>query len=212
MRTWIITILLLFIISTDSFAPLKAPWLQYDPYVEQIYKDHCTINNNMEPLTYDIKRSRREVFQLVQPILEIYLRKYTDNYAIGDSLSWAISCIFVSESSNGKGHSGRSTLWLEHHNPFGITTGKTTSKTVTKMSWEMIKGKRVNMYRTFRTYESFKEATESLMWDFLLKERYELVRSTTTVKEFLDVLIKCGYATNKNWSKWTHKEIYLKSI
>lgn len=211
MRTWMITILLLFTISTDSFAPFKAPWLQYDPYIAQIYKDHCTINDNMEPLTYDIKRTRKEVFQLVQPILEIYLRNYIDNYAIGDSLSWAISCIFVSESSDGKGHSARSTLWLEHHNPFGITTNK-TNKTVIKMSWEMIKGKRVNMYRTFRTYKSFKEATESLMWDFLLKKRYEPVRSATTVEDFLTILIECGYATNRGWSSWAYKEIYLKSI
>ncbi len=211
MKTWLNLFILLFIISTDVFAPISAKHMMYDPYMEQIYSDHCIINKNTEDLYYDYKRSRQEIFHLAQPLLEIYLRKYTDNYVIGDSLSWALACIFVSESSNGKGHSGRSTLWLEHNNPFGITTGK-IGKTVTKMSWEMIKGKRVNMYRTFRTYESLKEATESLMWDFLLKARYEPVRQATTVKEFLDTLIRCGYATNLNWSNWAHKEIYLKSI
>ncbi len=207
---WIITITLS-LITFNSFAPPVPLYMVYDPYVEQIYKDHCTINNNLEKLYDDDIRTRPEVFQLIQPILEIYLREYTDNYVIGDSLSWALACIFVSESSNGKGHSGRSTLWLEHNNPFGMTTGK-IGKNVTKMSWEMINGNRVNMYRTFKTYNSLKEATESLLWDYLLKERYEPVKQAITVKEFLHILINCGYATNLGWSNWAYNEIYLKSI
>ena len=203
---WIILILLN-LFTLNSFAPPLPSYMVYDPYVEQIYKDHCTINNNLEKLYDDDIRSRKEVFNLVQPILEIYLRKYIDNYAIEDSLSWALSCIFVSESSNGKGHSGRSTLWLYENNPFGLT-----GKGVTKWSWEEESGKRVPQYVNFRTYSSLKETTESLIWDYLFKERYEKVKKAETVEQFLYSLYDCGYMSASNWPSWAYKEIYLKSI
>jgi len=92
-----------------------------------------------------------------------------------------------------------------------MTTGK-IGNTVTKMSWEMIHGRRVNMYRTFRTYDSLEQAVESLMWDFLLKGRYEKLRYSKTVKEFLYDLYDCGYMTNRYWPRFAYNEIYLKSI
>ena len=190
-----------------TFAPTKPSWMQYDPYMEGIYRKHCLINENLRTLLNDERKSRNEVFHLVEPLLDVYLEEYKDNYVIKDSLSYAISCIFVSESSNGKGHSSRSTLWLEHYNPFGLT-----GKGIRKWSWEEENGKRVPQYVNFRTYTSFEEAIESLMWDYLLRKRYEPLRSKQTVKEFLYGLKQCGYMTASDWPRWAYNEIYLKSI
>jgi len=76
----------------------------------------------------------------------------------------------------------------------------------------MIRGRRMNMYRTFRTYRSLKEAVDSLMWDYLLKSRYERQKTATTVKGFLYNLYKSGYMTNRYWPRFAYNEIYLKAI
>ena len=100
------------------------------------------------------------------------------------------------------------TLWLKYNNPFGMTSGH-IGTTIKLMSWERINGKRVSMYRRFKTYDSLKEAVESLMWDYLLNERYERLRYKKTVKEFLYGLYDCGYMTNYHAATFWHKS-YLK--
>ena len=212
MKKLIILLVSLLIISLNSFAPPEPSWrIPLNDNIYKLYGKHCLINENLVSLKNGTKKTRKEVFNLIQPLLNMYLEEYKDNYIIADSLSYALACIFVSESSNGKGHSGRSSLWLKYNNPFGMTTGM-IGNTVTKMSWEMIEGERINMYRTFKTYNSLEEAVESLLWDYLLKERYESLRTTKTVKEFLYSLYKCGYMTNKFWPQFAYNEIYLKSI
>lgn len=201
--------MLLFTIA--SFAPTMPTEMIYNPIKLKAEKEFRLLNENMIDLKDDTRKTRTEVYNLVQPVMEMYLEEYVDNYVIGDSLSHALACIFVSESSNGKGHSGRSTLWLTHSNPFGMTTSSFTNST-TKMSWEMIKGKRVNMYRTFKSYETFEEAIESLMWDYLLKARYFRLREAETVKDFLYSLYDCGYMTNSRWPFFAYNEIYLTQI
>jgi len=207
-----IFLLTLLTFSLNSFAPPISVGMQHDPYLEKIYERHCLINNNLVKLKDGERKTRKEVFKLAQPLLEVYLEDYQEDYTIGDSLSYVVACLFVSESSNRRGRSGMSTLWLDYSNPFGMTTNRIGEDTVTKMSWEMIKGKRVNMYRTFRTYESLEQAVESLMWDYLYRPRYERLRYSTSVKNFLYTMYKCGYMTNSGWSKFAYNEIYLKSI
>lgn len=155
-------------------------------------------------------RTRKEVYHLIQPVIEyqMKLHGYNEHFDLSDSVSYAIACIFVSESSNGKGHSARSSLWLEHNNPFGLTSTQGT----TKLSWEMINGKKVVMHRTFRTFDNFEEAFNVLMTEYLFKPRYDKLLNSKTVKGFLYDLYECGYMTNRFWSSFAYNDIYLKSM
>jgi hypothetical protein len=168
------------------------------------------IDRAKEIIEYDLGE-RKEVFNLVQPVIELYLKRHDWKIIfpnMEDSISHAMACIFVSESSNGKGHPARSSLWMLHNNPFGLTA----RQGVTKKSWELINHKRVVMDVTFRTFDSFEDAIESLIWDYLMRERFSIVRQSGSVKEFLYNLYKGGYMTNYNWPKFAYNEIYLKSI
>jgi len=168
------------------------------------------INENIIALKDSLYKNRNEVFALAQPIIEIYLKRnnYNDNFPNMDSLSYAITCIFVSESSNYLGQSARSTLWIRHNNPFGITNGRGK----TYKSWEMINNERVVMNRTFATYSSFSEAIDSLMVNCLLKDSYTLTSNSSSVKEFLYNLYKNNYMTNKHWPSFAYNDIYLNYI
>ena len=168
------------------------------------------IDTNLVLLKDNSVKTREEVFHLVQPVIEYFLKEqnFHKNFQLEDSVSYALACIFVSESSNSKGQSARSSLWLEHNNPFGLTS----SQGVTKKSWEEIKGKRVVMNRTFRDYDRFEDTIESLMWDYLYKPRYKKVRQSSTVKEFLYNLYKCNYMTDSHWHNFAYNQIYLKSM
>ena len=209
MKKLVLTLVVI-LLALDSYAP-------FDPYTDRYMTlaiestENQLIQQNLSKLTDNTRKTRTEVYHLVQPIIEIYLNRgeYKGNFPyIQDSISHALACIFVSESSNGFGHSAKSSLWLNHNNPFGLTS----SKGVTKMSWEMVKGQRVSMYITFRTFNTFYEAFESLLWDYLLKEGFLQARQSTNIKEFLDNLYECGYMTNHKWPDFAYYEIYLKSL
>jgi len=170
------------------------------------------INDNMILLKNNKKKTRPETFKLVQPIIAIYLSDYVDNYIISDSLSFAIACIFVSESSTSKGHSARSSLWLKHNNPFGLTTTYNSKNSISFESWEEIKGVRTVKHRTFKTFNSLDDAVQSLMTDYLLNGRYDSLQDKKTVNDFLIGLYECGYMTGSYWPKFATEQIYLKSI
>lgn len=210
MKTLIVMLSLL--VSINLFAPnTNRVYTNYIEKVEnqiQFQEDEATLDYNLVRLKDNIKRSRKEVFELVQPVIDVYLRR--KNYhlqfpEISDSLSYALTCIFVSESSNRKGQPGCNSLWIYHNNPFGLTA----KNGVTKTSWEMIKGERVVMQVTFREFNSFEEAIDSLMWDYLLKNRFSRSRSSLSVKDFLYNLYKDGYMTNHGWPKFAYNKLYL---
>ncbi len=208
-KTVMILVVLLF--SIRSYAPFDM-MNRMEAIAERMLEEENDMELfNLLELEDGSKKTRKKVFNLVQPIIELYLERgeYKYNFPyMQDSISHALACIFVSESSNRKGHSARSSLWLTHKNPFGLT-GRNG---VTKMSWEMIKGKRVDMNVTFRTFNSLNEAVESLLWDYLFKTQFFKVRQSTSVKEFLNNLYSCGYMTNHGWPRFAYNEIYLKSI
>lgn len=196
------------------FVPLKSFAPTYDKITKkkmfEFFKDELLIRKNLDILKDSTYKTRKEVFHLVQPVIEIYLKRgdYHKHFPnLSDSVSYAITCIFVSESSNKMGHSARSTLWLYHNNPFGITgkTGKSLE------SWEMINNKRIIMNRTFRTFDSFSDAIDTLMFNFK-KDSYSLTSNSSTIKDFLFNLYRNNYMTNKHWSNFAWNEIYLKSI
>lgn len=210
MKRLVLMVAIMFI-TLNSFAPVMPEEMIYNPIKERAQREFCLLNENLVDLKDNTLKTRTQVYTLVQPIMELYLEEYEDNYLLGDSLSYALACIFVSESSNGKGQSGKSSLWLSYNNPFGLTTSSLKNST-TKMSWEMIGGKRVNMHRTFQAYDSFQNAIESLMWDYLLNERYFRLREAKTVKDFLYSLYRCGYMTNSGWPRFAYKQIYLEQL
>ncbi len=211
-----LALVLCLLLSTTLFAPSEVRvTAAFEPetveMLEEIQyeKDEDILDYNLVRLKDDIKRSRKEMYELVQPVIDVYLRRNTLHTAfpnIADSLSHALTCIFISESSNRKGHTGRSSLWLEYNNPFGLTA----HQGVTKTSWEMINGKRVVMDVTFRMFDSFEEAINSLMWDYLYKKRYINTINSVSVKDFLYNLYEDGYMTNSGWPKFAYKEIFLK--
>jgi len=203
-----ILLLTLLTFSLQSFAPIKANWLQYDPYIGKVYKKHCLINNNLVKLRDGNKKSRVEVFKLIQPLLDVYLDEYRDNYVIKDSLSYALACLFVTETSTRKGYSGINSLWLKHYNFFGATA----RKGISLLSWEEINDKRVPMYRNFKHFDSFEKAIHSLFWDYLFNDRYDRLRTAKTVKDFLYLLPKTGFCTDSNYGNFTYNQIYLKSL
>lgn len=201
-------LLCIFMMPIKSYAPQID-----DSIIKETNKyiiENQVLTKNLNLLKDSSLKTRKEVFELVQPIIEIYLKRgeYHNCFPNLDSVSYAISCIFVSESSNHLGQSARSTLWLSHNNPFGITS----SRGKTYKSWEMIDGKRVIMNRTFCTYNSFSDAIDSLMSDCLLKNSYTLTANSQSVKEFLFNLHRNKYMTNKNWPKFAYEKIYLMSI
>ena len=205
-----LAVMLILLISVNLFAPTKI--INQEEELNKIYYnlDQKVLDYNIIALEDNSIRTREEVFKLAQPMIEILIKRknYHMNFPNMDSLSYAITCIFISESSNSKGQSARSNLWLIHKNPFGLTF----SQGVTKMSWEMIKGKRVNMYRTFRSFNNFEETIDCLFKDYLWKSRYDLVRNSYSVEEFLHNLYKCGWMTNRHWPKFAFNEIYLKNV
>lgn len=165
------------------------------------------IEDNLRVLKNDSIKSRKEVFKLAQETIEIYLnrgnyKQYFPN--IQDSISYGLACIFVSESSNSLGHSAKSSLWLQSNNPFGLTCSQGRKL----ISWEMINGKRIVMYRNFQTFTSFQAAIDSLIKS-LRKDNYNKTRNSSSIKEFLYNLQKNGYCTNKYWPEFAYKQIYL---
>ena len=203
MKTLVLIVLLL--IPFNLFAPNMT--INYGALI--IKMENELLINNLLKLKDNTTKTRGEVFNLVQPLIEIYMkRKEYNNVFCMDSASYAIACIFVSESSNYKGHSAKSRLWLEHNNPFGLTSGQG----VTYKSWEMIEGKRVNMNRTFKTFTSLEEAIDSLMNDYLSKPSFNRVLNSHSVKDFLYNLYKCGYMSNNHWPNFAFNQIYLKCL
>lgn len=166
------------------------------------------ILNNLVYLKDDKVKTRKEIYQLIQPVIQVYLERKNSQamFELGDSLSHALACIFVSESSNALGQPAKSSLWILHSNPFGLTS----TSGVTKTSWEEIKGKRVVMNRTFKSFNNFEEALDSLLFDYLYKSRFEKLWNSKSVKEFLYTLYACGYMTDSNWPNFAYNEIYLK--
>lgn len=203
-----VLILLIFLYPITLFAPFMYD-IKEQIYAEYMY-DSYVIQNNLKILKDATIKTRNEVFHLVEPILDIYLTRfnYKKNFPNMDSVSYALACIFVSESSNRKGQAAKSSLWLSYNNPFGITgkTGKSLK------SWEMINNKKVIMHRTFREYTSFEDAVHSLMNDCLLKERYNSTANSFNVKTFLQNLYADGYMTNKHWPHFAYNQIYLKCL
>jgi len=173
---------------------------------EESILDYCLVE-----LKDGTNKTRKEVFHLAKNAIKVYLKRkhYTDHFLIQDSLADALACIFVSESSNARGRPAKSSLWILHFNPFGLTSSRGD---VIKTSWEMVKGKRVVMNRVFRSFNSFEEAVDSLLCDYLLKLRFEPLMNCLTVKDFLYTLRDCGYMTDSNWPNFAYNEIYLKSI
>lgn len=172
--------------------------------------ENYIINKNLDLLKDNQLKTREEVFNLAQETIEIYLNRgnYKQHFPnLQDSISYGLACIFVSESSNKLGESARSSLWIKYNNPFGLTC----SQGKRLISWEMINGNKVIMYRNFQTFTSFQKAIDSLIIS-LQKKNYDKTRNSETVKEFLDNLINNGYATNKNWSSWAYNNIYLKCL
>ena len=170
----------------------------------EVYKANVYIKS-LNELTNGVNKTRSKVFNLVLPIIQSKLIKYSNEYKLKDSMAYAITCIFVSESSNSKGKSAQSNLWLKYNNPFGLT-----GKGVTFKSWEEINGKRVVKYRAFKRFNTFDDAIVSLMEDYLLNKRYDRLKHSKTVKQFLNDLYKCGYMTGSYWPIFAYNEIYLK--
>lgn len=188
---------------------LLAPTLnsvEYKASMEYLI-ENITINNNLFKLKDNQIKNRKEVFELAQPIIEIYLKRgnYKQHFPNLDSISYGITCIFVSESSNKLGQSAKSSLWLQHNNPFGLTS----SQGKKMLSWEMVNGKRVIMYRNFQTFTSLENAVDGLINSSLIKKNYNKTRNSSSVKEFLYNLQKDGYCTNKYWSNFAYNQIYL---
>ena len=213
MKTLVLTMVIL-MITFLSYAPI-------DPFKQkQVERIEATARQSEEQAYFDYnlielkdnsRRARKEVFELVQPIIDIHLERHDWKIIfpnMEDSISHALACIFLSESSNAKGHPARSSLWLLHNNPFGLTA----PKGVTKKSWELINHKRVVMDVTFKTFNSFEDAIDSLIWDYLMRDRYSLARNSGSVKSFFYNLYKCGYMTNYKWPLFAYNELYLKSI
>ena len=201
MKKFILLIILL--LPINLFAPIKH--LKHLNFLEEEY----FLQKRIERLQDNSIKTRQEVFTLAQESIEIYLTR--GNYKqffpyMQDSISYALACIFVSESSNRLGQSAKSSLWITHNNPFGLTS----SRGVTLKSWEMINNKRVIMNRTFKQFDSFELSIKSLIEDYLFKKNFTNVRNSYTVKEFLDSLYKGNYMTNKNWPNWAYNSIYLK--
>lgn len=201
-------LLLIFLIPLKLFAPV----FDNASYNKQIVfsLENILINDNLNILKDSTRKTREEVFNLAEPIIDIYLKRknYHFYFPNMDSLSYAITCIFVSESSNYKGESARSSLWLTHNNPFGITSGKGKSY----RTWEEINGKRVVMNRRFATYQTFSDAIDSLMKNCLLKKSYSTTANSSNVKEFLYNLQKDNYMTDSNWPNFAYNLIYLKCL
>jgi hypothetical protein len=201
-----IILLLILLLPLNVFAPNK------DAKHLKFISESLFIQTNLEILQDKTIKTREKVFKLVQPIIEIYLERkgYKQHFHpnLQDSLSYGLSCIFVSESSNKLGRPAMSSLWLTHNNPFGLTSSKGTRL----MSWEMINGKRVNMYRTFKQFTSFEESIDSLIKDYLMKRNFNNARNSESIKDFLYNLYKGNYMTNKYWPKFAYNQIYLKNI
>lgn len=164
------------------------------------------IEDNLRVLKNDSIKSRKEVFKLAQETIEIYLNRgnYKQYFPNLDSISYGLACIFVSESSNSKGQSAKSSLWLKHNNGFGLTC----SQGKRLISWEMINGNKVIMYRNFQTFTSFQAAIDSLIKS-LRKDNYNKTRNSSSIKEFLYNLQRDGYCTNTNWPEFAFNQIYL---
>ncbi len=172
--------------------------------------ENKVIENNLNLLKNDSIKTRKEVFKLAQPVIDIYLKR--NNYHLlfpnmQDSVSYAITCIFLSESSNSLGQSAKSTLWLKHNNPFGLTS----TQGVKLVSWELIRGEKIVMKRTFKIFNSFEEAISSLIQDYLSNGRFVNTLNSYSIKEFLFNLQRDGYCTNTNWDNMMYN-IYLKQI
>lgn len=206
-RVVLTLVTLLFTLS--SYAPLESEIISNRVMIIE-FEENQLITQNLYKLTDRAVKTRTEVYKLVQPVIEIYMKR--GNYKqlfplLQDSISHALACIFVSESSNTLGQSAKSSLWLNHFNPFGLTS----TNGVTKQSWEMIEGKKVIMNRTFKTFNNFQEALDSLLINYLNKTRFSKARESTGVKHFFDNLYICGYMTNKYWPDFAYSQIYLKA-
>lgn len=169
------------------------------------------INNNLIRLKDNSIKTRKEVFKLAQETIEIYLnrgnyKQYFPN--LQDSISYGLACIFVSESSNTLGQSARSSLWLNHNNPFGLTSNRGTKL----LSWELINGEKVIMYRTFQTFTSFQQAIDYLMINCLLKQRFSKAVNSCYIKDFLYGLYEGYFMSNSKWPTWAYNQIYLKYV
>jgi len=181
----------------------------YDYDIKRI-KDDNLIQNNLSVLKNDSIKTRKEVFKLAQPVIDIYLKRSKYHLLfpnMQDSISYAITCIFLSESSNRLGQSAKSTLWLHANNPFGLTG----HQGVTLLSWELIRGEKIICKRTFKIFNSLEEAVTSLIHDYLSNGRFVNTCNSYSIKEFLFNLQREGFCTNTCWSKMMYN-IYLKQV
>jgi hypothetical protein len=169
---------------------LFAPSLSEQEFKNKVkyLSENILIENNLIKLKDNRVKSRKEVFELAQPIIDIYLERgnYKELFPNLDSVSYGLTCIFVSESSNSLGQSAKSSLWLQHNNPFGLTSSQGRKL----LSWEMINGNRV-------------------INSALIKKNYNKTRNSSSIKEFLYNLQRDGYCTNKYWPKFAYNQIYL---
>jgi len=203
MKKFILIIILL--IPFKLFAPNMS---NYERNIKLLMENDF-INNNLMQLKNNSIKSRKEVFKLAQPVIDIYLKRH--NYHLlfpnmQDSISYAITCIFLSESSNKLGQCAKSSLWLNYNNPFGLTS----HQGIKLVSWEMIKKKKVIMKRTFKIFNSLEEAITSLIQDYLSNRRFINTCNSYSIKQFLFNLQRDGYCTNTAWPK-TMYNIYLKT-
>ncbi|MCK9429321.1 MAG: hypothetical protein M0R17_04905 [Candidatus Omnitrophica bacterium] len=199
-------LLIIFLIPLKLFAP-NLSIKEHSIRIKYI-KENILITNNLIKLKDNQIKSRKEVFDLAQETIEIYLNRgdYKKHFPNLDSLSYGLACIFVSESSNSLGQSARSSLWLKSNNPFGLTASKGRKL----ISWELIKGNKVVCYRNFQTFTSFKDAIDGLINSSLIKKNYDKTRNSSSIKEFLYNLQRDGYCTNKHWPEFAYNQIYLK--
>jgi len=199
---------ILMIIILITFKLFYTKLSNYERNIKLLMENYF-INNNLMQLKDNSIKSRKEVFKLAQPVIDIYLKRH--NYHLlfpnmKDSISYAITCIFLSESSNKLGQCAKSSLWLNYNNPFGLTS----HQGVKLVSWEMIKKKKVIMKRTFKIFSSLEEAITSLIQDYLSNGRFVNTCNSYSIKQFLFNLQRDGYCTNPHWNSMIYN-IYLKT-
>lgn len=85
------------------------------------------------------------------------------------------------------------------NNFFGMKAGKAwNGKKVAKLTYEYIERKKVPEYSYFRAYDTPKEGVQGY-FDFINTKRYSNLKGIINPEEYLELIIKDGYATDPSY-------------
>ena len=154
------------------------------------YKDHAPILESHS--AYEIEqpahsgpfKTKKEFVSTLKPLAE----KLSDEIGVDERIIIAQSAIETGWGSKVKGNSF-----------FGIKShGKPSISFITH---EVINGKRIKMWDSFRAYSSLEESVQDYGKFLQNNPRYRYFLAAKTVDEQIKALGKSGYATDPNYAK-----------